>query len=101
MPRRRKSEMEPSVSQMATPASAAPAERPRSAPVKTAAAKARTRRKIAVKPLAAPRAPKITHEEIALLAYSYWEARQSTHGSAEDDWFRAERELRTRIARSG
>jgi hypothetical protein len=31
-------------------------------------------------------------EEIARLAYSYWEARGGG-GSPEDDWFRAEREL--------
>jgi hypothetical protein len=34
-----------------------------------------------------------THEEIAKLAYSYWEARGYQGGSPEDDWARAEREL--------
>ena len=34
-------------------------------------------------------------DQIARLAYSYWEARGGEGGSAEDDWFRAERELRT------
>ena len=34
-----------------------------------------------------------THEEIACLAYAYWEARGHPYGSAEEDWFRAEREL--------
>ena len=34
-----------------------------------------------------------THKEIAELAYSYWEARGRRHGSALDDWLRAEREL--------
>ena len=34
-----------------------------------------------------------THEEIAALAYSYWEARGYRGGSALDDWLRAEREL--------
>lgn len=33
------------------------------------------------------------HEEIARLAYSYWEARGCPHGSPEEDWFRAERGL--------
>ena len=33
------------------------------------------------------------HEEIARLAYAYWEAGGRRHGSAEEDWFRAEREL--------
>jgi len=34
-----------------------------------------------------------THEEIAKLAYSYWEARGCQGGSPEDDWARAEQEL--------
>ena len=100
MPRRRKSETKPSVSEMAAPASAGPAKRPSSARVRKAATTPRTRKESAVKPPAARQAPKIAHEEIALLAYFYWEARQSAHRSAEDDWFRAERELRARIARS-
>ena len=41
------------------------------------------------------RAP--AHEEIARLAYSYWEARGCRSGSPWEDWFRAERELRQRI----
>jgi hypothetical protein len=34
-----------------------------------------------------------SHEEIARLAYAYWETRGRGHGSALEDWFRAEREL--------
>ena len=34
-----------------------------------------------------------SHEEIARLAYAYWETRGHPHGSAQEDWFRAEREL--------
>ena len=34
-----------------------------------------------------------SQEEIAIRAYSYWEARGHVGGSAEEDWFRAEREL--------
>jgi hypothetical protein len=34
-----------------------------------------------------------SHEEIARLAYAYWEARGHPHGSAQEDWFRAERHL--------
>ena len=49
----------------------------------------------------AVQAPHVPHEEIARLAYSYWEARKSPHPSAEDDWFRAERELRTRTPGDG
>ena len=32
-------------------------------------------------------------EEIARLAYSYWEAAGCPSGSAEQDWLRAERDL--------
>ncbi len=35
-------------------------------------------------------------EEIARLAHSYWEARGCVGGSAEEDWFRAEREFAER-----
>jgi len=37
-----------------------------------------------------------SHEQIAALAYSYWEARGRQGGSAEEDWLRAERKLRGR-----
>jgi hypothetical protein len=40
---------------------------------------------------AAPRTA--AHEEIARLAYAYWEARRGEGGSPEEDWLRAEREL--------
>ena len=35
-----------------------------------------------------------SHEDIAALAYSYWEARGFQGGSPEEDWLRAEQELR-------
>lgn len=35
----------------------------------------------------------ISREEIANLAYSYWEARGFAHGLADEDWIRAEAEL--------
>jgi hypothetical protein len=40
--------------------------------------------------------PGVTHEEIARLAYSYWEARGHQGGSPEADWLRAEQELKSR-----
>jgi Protein of unknown function (DUF2934) len=42
-------------------------------------------------------------EQIARLAYSYWEARGRTHGSALEDWLRAERDLMLRrpVSRQG
>jgi len=44
--------------------------------------------------------PVIAHDEIALLAYSYWEARGCPYGSPEEDWLRAEQDLQKR-ARGG
>ena len=38
-----------------------------------------------------------SHDEIARLAYSYWEARGGEGGSPWQDWFDAERELMGRI----
>ena len=35
-------------------------------------------------------------DEVARLAYFYWESRGCNGGSPEDDWFRAERELKAR-----
>jgi len=37
-------------------------------------------------------------EQIALLAYSYWEARGYSGGTPEEDWYRAEEEIRSRLA---
>jgi hypothetical protein len=36
------------------------------------------------------------YEEIARLAYSFWEARGGEGGTPEEDWLRAEQELRTK-----
>ena len=36
-------------------------------------------------------------EQIARLAYLYWEARGCQGGSEEEDWLRAEAELRTQV----
>jgi hypothetical protein len=38
-----------------------------------------------------------SREEIARLAYLYWEARGCQGGSEEEDWLRAEAELRTQV----
>jgi len=37
-----------------------------------------------------------SHGEIAQLAYLYWESRGGQDGSSEEDWLRAEQELRVR-----
>ena len=39
-------------------------------------------------------------EAIATLAYSYWESRGYQGGSAEDDWLRAEAEVRHQMSGS-
>jgi hypothetical protein len=39
------------------------------------------------------RPTQLVEEEIAELAYSFWEARGFQGGAPEDDWLRAEREL--------
>ena len=39
-----------------------------------------------------------SYDEIANLAYSYWEARGCQGGCPEEDWLRAEEELRNRSA---
>jgi len=36
------------------------------------------------------------HTAIAKIAYGYWEARGFQHGSAHEDWLRAEAEYRSR-----
>ena len=42
--------------------------------------------------------PAFDQEAIAVLAYYYWEARGCPHDSPHEDWFRAEAELRNRLA---
>jgi len=54
----------------------------------------------AVEPAAEPARPDSTpsHEEIARLAQIYWQARGCPEGSPEEDWLRAEAELRRQAA---
>ncbi len=40
--------------------------------------------------------PGAAYDDIARLAYSYWEARGRQGGSPAEDWFRAEQELKSR-----
>jgi hypothetical protein len=42
--------------------------------------------------------PALDQEAIARLAYHYWEARGCQDDSPDEDWFRAEAELRNRHA---
>jgi hypothetical protein len=62
-------------------------------PRKTAAKKAETNG-------AAPNVTemKLSHEQVAQLAHRYWAERGHQHGHHEEDWFRAEQELRARAS---
>src|ERR1017187_3892006 len=55
---------------------------------------------IAPSSAAAPEAPDPRYDEIAQLAYSYWEARGYQGGYSEEDWLRAEQELRAGLTTS-
>lgn len=47
--------------------------------------------------VAAAAVPEVSEqEEVAQLAYSYWEARGGQAGSPDDDWYRAVQEVRRR-----
>jgi hypothetical protein len=41
-------------------------------------------------------AASINYDEVARLAYKYWEERNYAHGFAEEDWHRAEKAIRAR-----
>jgi hypothetical protein len=92
MARKRTSENEIAVSQGAA---AVPARRKTAAPHKMHTP-ATSVVEPASEPVTAPVAPvaQPTHEEIAALAYSYWEGRGYQGGTPEEDWLRAEAELR-------
>ncbi len=38
--------------------------------------------------------PSLPHDEVARLAHLYWKERGHRHGQHEEDWYRAEQELR-------
>jgi hypothetical protein len=60
-------------------------------PLKTAAKKANG----AAEPVAVKsNVIQIGHEQVAVLAHTYWQQRGFKHGHHEEDWFRAEQELR-------
>jgi hypothetical protein len=41
---------------------------------------------------------RISHEQVAQLAHQYWTERGHQHGQHEDDWYRAEQELRAKAS---
>lgn len=55
---------------------------------------------IAPSPVATGPATSPTFDDIAQLAYSYWESRGYQGGSSEEDWLRAEQELRGSLTTS-
>ncbi len=88
MPRTKKTESE-------ALASAEPTKRRQAAPKATAVNHKHTTKKSVTPEVAAP-ARIVKQEEIAELAYSYWVARGYQGGSQEqeEDWFRAEQQLK-------
>jgi hypothetical protein len=63
------------------------------APAKSAATKTAVKKAPATKALAAKKAEP-THQQIAALAEKFYHERGGHHGTHEQDWLRAERELR-------
>ena len=93
MPRTIKSQDEPRAPE-GTAASPAPARKLRTAKrvVDLAARRARSSATPLPAVETAAAATEDLREEIARLAYALWEARGRQHGSAEEDWYRAEGE---------
>jgi hypothetical protein len=95
MTRKRKTETDLIVS---APGAAAPARR--KAATRTRAPRATDSVEAAAIPAVEPVSDAVmatyapSREEIAALAYSFWEARGCQGGSPEQDWLRAEEELR-------
>jgi len=54
-------------------------------------------------PVSETRTPgsQLAHEQIARLAYAYWQNRGCPDGSPEEDWLRAEAELKARPSGAG
>jgi hypothetical protein len=89
MANKRSTSSEPVVS-----SGAAPARAKSSAKHRNPAVTERSESVIAPSSPAAGAAPNPTFDDIAQLAYSYWEARGYQGGSSEEDWLRAEQALR-------
>jgi hypothetical protein len=103
MSRKRTSENDLVVSGAAAPARRKAAARPRAKraaePVETLAPAAEQETAAPQAETAAPAAAWVpSYDEVARLAYSYWEARGCHGGCPEEDWLRAEEELRSRSA---
>lgn len=88
---------EPMVSSTGQAAASAPAKKHRSSRAQARPAAETEGSTAAIASLAQAVSP-VAEEEIARLAYSYWEERGRQGGSPEEDWLRAERELRATAA---
>ena len=42
--------------------------------------------------------PPVSHDAVAFLAHLYWKERGHRHGQHEEDWYRAEQELRQKAS---
>lgn len=81
----------------ATATKAATAAKPR----KTAAKKGTdvvTEIPVAVNGHLAAQERSVSHDEVARLAHTYWQQRGHRHGQHEEDWLRAEQELRRKAS---
>ena len=67
-------------------------------PLLTLLLRPRARHSKAIPAAASSAGPSFSYEEVATLAYSYWEARGYQPGNPEADWLKAESELRSRTA---
>ena len=69
---------------------------PAAKPKASAATHKRATKKAALEAAVVPAAETarpVSEEDIAMLAYSFWESRGFQGGNPEEDWFRAQREL--------
>jgi len=81
-----------------------------SAPVRRKSSTPHTKHALKTPPVSAPEADNVdevaasqatytpTDSEIAALAYTYWAGRGCQGGSPEEDWLRAEKELRAKAS---
>ena len=84
---------------MSAGAAAAPARRKSARAARPASAVEVTNTpEVVSEPVVEINAVEITMEAVAQLAYSYWVARGYQGGSSEEDWLRAEQELRAATA---
>ena len=69
-------------------------------PRKSAETQSTGKNSSAKKPVASAKAngSSISHDQVALLAHRFFEERGHKHGHHEEDWFRAEQELRAKAS---